>query len=825
MKNIINKIFIGVFVVLFVFSIDKVANVKAEKSSFIIENVSLEDMSKDTEGTVTSFNSNEIINNILFNKLNDRVIYNITIKNNLGKKIKILSIEDNNKNEYITYQYDKHENEEINSNGRLNLKVKATYSKKVEDHKQNIQNNNVSFTIKYLDGNGEVLGAIVESNPKTGDSITFNIVLLIISVVGIIACIVFDKKRIKNLSILLVISLALIPAVVKAIEDSYTFNLKSTYTISLGKIDIDVENENKWKPSKKVTINYENIYENNDKVINQYSLDNGLNWKKYTGPITLNTNNVLVKTRTILADSNEVLVSNEKMVAKIDPVVPTISMNLGTRYYSGQELDLASVTTTTYGESGATVKWTIENVEVTNMSETNKIDKMDSEYSTKVVATIKTGSGLTATYTSPTLIVQYALWDDFLVGPITRDNIHSIKFGSWDDKPTNYTGVEDISYNDHDVVFEYYTLDNITNLYDVYITSPYGYTRYYKDDMRIHIANDYNMIGLNNNSTDRTRGLFSYMPNMETIDFEYLDMFNITNTAHLFDMIDYSAYYWDSHSSLKSITWGKKFNTINVTDMSSMFAGLDKLEEIDLSSFNMKNVKNIQGMFAFAKSLETIEVSNWDTSNVEYVCAIFYNTPALRNLDVSKWDTSNMTEMHQMFYKSGIKQLDLSKWDTSNITDMEGMFENVDIEVLDLSTFNTSKVTNMSYMFYGYLGKILNVSNFDTANVTNMESIFLYAENLEHLDLSGWDTSNVTTMEFAFSCMYKLKSLDIKNLNLSNVSDLIGTFYNSKLLTNIYVKEMPTYKAGANKTYMWNSAGTNTFTVWDYENDGSPLNQ
>ena len=55
MRNIINKVFIGVFVALFVFSIAKVANVTAEKTSFIIENVTLQDMSKDTEGNVTSF--------------------------------------------------------------------------------------------------------------------------------------------------------------------------------------------------------------------------------------------------------------------------------------------------------------------------------------------------------------------------------------------------------------------------------------------------------------------------------------------------------------------------------------------------------------------------------------------------------------------------------------------------------------------------------------------------------------------------------------------------------------------------------------------------
>ena len=576
-------------------------------------------------------------------------------------------------------------------------------------------------------------------------------------------------------------------------------------------ISISVTDENEWKPSKDVTITY-NISNNDREIENQYSLDNGTTWNTYNGAITLNENNVTVKARTIVKDTNEVIGSTEKTVIKIDPTVPTIAISLGDRYYSGQELDLASVTTTTYGESGATVKWTIGDMELTNMSETNKIDRIDSQYEIQVVGTITTGAGLTATTTSQTIIIQYALWDNFLIdGIITRDNIQNMKFGSWAEKPTNPTGSKDISYNDTDVVFEYYTLDPETNLYDIYITSPYGYTRYYNDDMRIYIGDETN--------ENMSRGLFSYMPNMKTIDFEYMDMYHITNTAHLFDMIDYTTYYWECNSSLTSITWGEKFNTTNIIDMSYMFAGLDKLETINLESFNLNSAKTLKAMFARDEKLETIEVSTWDTSNIEDIGIMFYATKSLQNLDVSKWNTSNVKDMSQMFYNCGISSLDLSRWNTSNVTNMCGMFEFVDTTCnftsLDLSTWDVSNVTDMSYMFYRFAASDLNLSGWNTSNVNDMQYMF-YSFTTDNLDLNSFDTTNVTNTKGMF---YKanIKTIDFKNLNLPNVSDARNMFRQMTNIQNIYVKAMPTYKAGAQTGNMWTGSPISNYTIKEYD--------
>ena len=70
-----------------------------------------------------------------------------------------------------------------------------------------------------------------------------------------------------------------------------------------------------------------------------------------------------------------------------------------------------------------------------------------------------------------------------------------------------------------------------------------------------------------------------------------------------------------------------RFDTAKVTDMSSMFFGCRKVENIDCSNFNTSNVTNMASMFQ----------EDWD----------------LRNLDLSSFDTNNVTNMTLMFGACG----------------------------------------------------------------------------------------------------------------------------------------------------------------------------
>ena len=875
-KLVLSRAFSLVFMLMFIASLFTSLNAFGETLPFNISDATISDKSDDATGTITSFSDDEVINNITFHKLNGFVTYKLEIKSNLSNEVTILSITDDNKNPYLVYEYDKHENEKLNPKDSFELLVKAIYKNELTDVTKRAQTNNVKLTIRYSDNSVEKEGSIVIS-PKTGDNIDKSFVLLVISGVGLVTSIALGKKtknkKISKVSAFIIMGLLLLsPATVNAAtyafnitlktnvglydklivtyvangsentlispygeavtglptpthqgttftgwssEDGTPFDLDTVITDDIKlmanwdnprSIDISVSYENEWKPSKTVSIAY-SVSNNDQEVINQYSLDGGTTWNEYTGEITINENNTNVEARTIIENTGEVLATSEKTVIKIDPVVPTVSITLGDRYYSGQELDLSTVTTATAGESGYTLKWYIDDLEISNLSETNKIDKFESEYEVRVRAVAVSGAGLEGEAYSGTIIVQYVLWDDFVVAPLTRDNIQNLKFGSWAERPENPTGVNDISYDDHDTVYEYYTLDPETGLYDVYITSPYGYTRYYDTDM-----------------TD----LFAYMHKNKSIDLEYLDMFNITNMSRMFKLSheDENNIFVQDENELTELKWGEKFNTKNVTDMHQAFSGLNHITSLDLSSFDMSNVTNIANMFHGCASLEEIDVSTWDTSKVTNMYSTFGRCTSLKTLDVSHWDTSNVTTMIETFWGcSSLEEIDVSGWDTSKVTSMHGMFSGDSVlNGLDVSRWDTSNVTDMYQMFLrNYALTEIDVSNWDTSKVTNMNGMFYQNTSLKKIDLSSFDTSNVTSTLQMFSGCSNLEKIDFKNLDLSSATTTKNMFRNNPKLKNVYVKARPTVKAGADQSYMWYASAINNYTIWDYETNGSPL--
>ena len=106
-------------------------------------------------------------------------------------------------------------------------------------------------------------------------------------------------------------------------------------------------------------------------------------------------------------------------------------------------------------------------------------------------------------------------------------------------------------------------------------------------------------------------------------------------------------------------------------------------------------------MFSGASGLTTLDISRWNTNNVTDMSSMFYGTTSLTTLDVSKWNTSKVTNMSFMFRgANGLTTLDVSKWNTSKVTDMPSMFSGASgLTTLDTSHWDISKVTDMSYMF------------------------------------------------------------------------------------------------------------------------------
>ena len=210
------------FAILFIVSFFMCINALADTNTFTISNAEIIQRSTTASGDIENVTSKEVENNVVFHTLGDYVIYNINIKNNLSKEVTIISISDDNSNSYVAYEYDSHANEVITPNNSFDFKVKATYQTELTDVSNRSQSNTVRFTIKY-EVDGSIEEDTIDINPKTHDGIGLNIIILIMSASGLIACIVFDKKINKTLKVIAILVLSLVPTIISA--ETYTYDI------------------------------------------------------------------------------------------------------------------------------------------------------------------------------------------------------------------------------------------------------------------------------------------------------------------------------------------------------------------------------------------------------------------------------------------------------------------------------------------------------------------------------------------------------------------------------------------------------------------------
>ena len=163
------------------------------------------------------------------------------------------------------------------------------------------------------------------------------------------------------------------------------------------------------------------------------------------------------------------------------------------------------------------------------------------------------------------------------------------------------------------------------------------------------------------------------------------------------------------------------------TNSRGMFSFMSNLATLNLSNFDTSRVTDMQYMFSYASNLTSLNLSNFDTSKVTNMRYMFYGMSNLAILNLSSFDTSKVTNMNAMFYDvHSLITLNLSNFDTSKVTNMSYMFYGMrSLTTLNLSSFDTSKVTDMEAMFANMSSLIsLNLSNFDTSKVTSMGRIF-----------------------------------------------------------------------------------------------------
>ena len=115
---------------------------------------------------------------------------------------------------------------------------------------------------------------------------------------------------------------------------------------------------------------------------------------------------------------------------------------------------------------------------------------------------------------------------------------------------------------------------------------------------------------LNTGLTTDMGALFAATYRLTTLDLSNFDTSNVTTMLGMFVA--------DTQTmALEKIIFGKKFDTSNVTPLAFMFSYCPNLVSLDLTSFDTSNVTNSRFMFAHTESLTEILVTRdkWTISN------------------------------------------------------------------------------------------------------------------------------------------------------------------------------------------------------------------
>ena len=255
-----------------------------------------------------------------------------------------------------------------------------------------------------------------------------------------------------------------------------------------------------------------------------------------------------------------------------------------------------------------------------------------------------------------------------------------------------------------------------------------------------------------------------------------------------------------------------------VTNPKRIAGNIKSVDTSDITKIKLDGKLTINGsaleLFSELNNLVSIEnLNQLDTTNVTDMSYMFAGCLKLQNINVARFNTTNVTTMRAMFATcDNLTNLDLSNFDSSKAVDMSYMFASSRqlANITFSNKFNTSIVTNMSNMFYDCQSLDgLDLANFKTTRVANMQAMFAYCSKLTNLNLSSFDTSRVYNMQKMFTGDKNLKILDISKFTISNgvnTGDMLSD-----------LASLNTLKLGSNTVIK--NTGLNTPVTWSYNGE------
>ena len=229
LQKIITAILAVVFASQFFFTV----SAAAATNLFQIQNVTLTEISGNSEGSITNTDEAAITSNITFRQLGDSAKFTITIKNTDSKNHTIESITNDSANSYVVYMHESYANTLVKAGESFDFIVTAKYTNIVTDPNESAQTANVKFTIKYLDGEPET----ITINPTTWDNIITHVITL--TICAIVGAITIKKKKASKFLAIGIMSIAAITttATVKAATvETDSFTLNSNFALKVSRL-------------------------------------------------------------------------------------------------------------------------------------------------------------------------------------------------------------------------------------------------------------------------------------------------------------------------------------------------------------------------------------------------------------------------------------------------------------------------------------------------------------------------------------------------------------------------------------------------------------
>ena len=112
-----------------------------------------------------------------------------------------------------------------------------------------------------------------------------------------------------------------------------------------------------------------------------------------------------------------------------------------------------------------------------------------------------------------------------------------------------------------------------------------------------------------------------------------------------------------------------------VESFCKLFEDCRCIKSINFKKFNRININNMSYLFSNCSSMTKLNVSNFVTNNVTNMSNMFYGCSSLKNINLSKFNTGMVKDMSWMFFGcSSLKELNISNFNTDNVSDMSLMF-------------------------------------------------------------------------------------------------------------------------------------------------------